>query len=216
MTKKVFWDDPYLTQLTTHVASVNGDQLTLMETIFYPFSGGQERDSGTIGGKTVLDAVKEGLEITYLLTPDHGFKAGDAVMVEIDWQRRYRLMRLHFAAEIILELVTQRLPNAQKIGAHIAVDKARIDFSWPENLTPILSDLSYDAQTLIDDNLPIISAFSDKTGGRRYWKIDGFAQVPCGGTHLKTTGEIGEIKLKRKNVGVVRNVLKSDSTIGRC
>ena len=197
---KKFWDDPYAAQLATRIAEVDGNNVTLEETIFYAFSGGQERDEGTIGGHAVVDARKDGLDIIYTLEPSHNLKTGDAVLVEIDWQRRYRLMRLHFAAEIVLELATRKLQNVEKIGAHIAADKARIDFLWPENLSPLLSDLQKAAHDLIRANYSISSGFSGKAQ-RRYWRIEGFAEVPCGGTHLRTTGEVGAIQLKRKNVG---------------
>src|SRR5690242_5697682 len=105
MTIKVFWQDPYLTQLKTKVSSVQGNHITLESTIFYAFSGGQESDSGTIGPHEVLNARKEGGEIFYTLEENHGLAPGDAVEVNIDWSRRYRLMRLHFAAEIVLELI---------------------------------------------------------------------------------------------------------------
>jgi Ser-tRNA(Ala) deacylase AlaX len=64
--------------------------------------------------------------VYYTLPDDHDFSPGDKVCMEIDWQRRYKLMRLHFAAELILELVTRKL-NIEKIGAHIAETKARME-----------------------------------------------------------------------------------------
>ena len=57
------------------------------------------------------------------------------------------------------------------------------------------------AAALIAADHPIVSAFSDEANQRRYWEIAGFARVPCGGTHLKRTGEIGAITLKRVNIG---------------
>jgi Ser-tRNA(Ala) deacylase AlaX len=119
----------------------------------------------------------------------------------IDWDRRYRLMRYHFAAEIILELVYRRLTGIEKIGAHIAQDKARIDFKWDDNISTIFPALEMEALNLIKTNHPIVSAYSDEDAEKRFWKIEGFAQVPCGGTHLKRTGEIGKIGLKRNNIG---------------
>ncbi len=110
-------------------------------------------------------------------------------------------MRLHFAAEVVLELFYRNLKNIEKIGAHIAEDKARIDFLWEENISTMLSDIRQDALKLIESDLEIISDFSDENKERRYWKVNGFAQISCGGTHLKRTGEVGDITLKRKNVG---------------
>lgn len=201
VTEKLFWTDPYRTSLQTRVAAAEGDTVRLEQTIFYAESGGQESDHGSIGGHAVLAAQKAGRDIIYTLGPGHGLKAGDAVEVAIDWPRRYRLMRLHFAAEIILELVYRRFPGIAKTGAHIAAEKARIDFAQPEPITPHLPALQAEAAAIIAADLPIESAFSDAAAERRYWKIDGFAAVPCGGTHLKQSGEVGPLALKRVNLG---------------
>lgn len=198
---KLFWQDPYCTALDTRVATVSGNDVTLAETIFYAFSGGQESDVGTIGGRVVLAARKDAREIVYTLPEGHGLRPGNPVAVEIDWARRYRLMRLHLAAEIILELAYQNLPGITKIGAHIAADKARIDFAWDTNIATLFPMMQEKAAALIAADHPIISAFSDEAKQRRYWEIEGFARVPCGGTHLRRTGEIGAVALKRVNIG---------------
>ncbi|MBK1838484.1 alanyl-tRNA editing protein [Azospirillum sp. YIM B02556] len=201
MTRKLFWDDPYRTRLDTRIAAVDGDEVALEATIFYALSGGQESDAGTIGRFDVLEARKDGREIRYRLAPGHGLVPGDAVAVAIDWQRRYRLMRLHFAAEIVLELVMHRLPGIRKVGAHIAADKARIDFAWDEPLTPLLPELAERAMTIVVADTVILSGFSDEAAERRFWEIPGLARVPCGGTHLRRAGEIGALTLKRRNTG---------------
>jgi len=201
MTRKLFWDNPYQTILETMITAVDGSQVFLAETIFFPFSGGQESDVGTIDGEPVLEARKTGTDITYLVSKNHSLQTGQAVTVKIEWERRYRLMRLHFAAELVLELVYRMLDGIEKIGAHIAVDKARLDFNWPSSFAPLLPQVAAEAATLIDQDLPIVSAFSDRQKERRYWEVAGFAQVPCGGTHLKRTGEVGTVRLKRKNPG---------------
>lgn len=201
MVAKLFWQDPYRTSLDTRIAAVEGDVVRLEETIFYAFSGGQESDAGTIGGRRVLEARKHEGDILYTLEPGHGLKTGDAVTVEIDGTRRLKLMRLHLAAEIILELAYQNLPGIEKVGAHIAADKARIDFTWPENISRLFPMMQDKAGALIAADHPISSAFSDEANQRRYWEIAGFAKVPCGGTHLKRTGEIGALTLKRVNIG---------------
>ena len=193
----------YLRDITleTHIATVKDNDITVEQTIFYALSGGQESDYGTIGNNRVLQARKEGKEIVYTLENSHGLKPGDQVRMNIDWQRRYKLMRLHFAAEIVLELVYQNLDSIEKIGAHIAQDKARIDFKWDENISTVLPVIKKEALGIIEANQEIISAFSDEEKEERYWEIKGFSRVPCGGTHLRKTAEIGEIELKRKNVG---------------
>ncbi len=201
MTRKVFWEDPYRTRLQTTIASVDGPRVELESTIFFAFSGGQESDRGTIGGLPVALAQKEGGRILYTLPPDHGLRAGQAVEVAIDWERRYRLMKLHFAAELVLELCSAALQGVEKVGAHIAQEKARIDFAWPESVAPHLPRLSDRANQLIASDLPILTGFDDPGRERRYWCIEGFSRVPCGGTHVRSTGEIGPIRLKRVNLG---------------
>ncbi len=201
MTRKVFWDDPYQTRLQTHLTSIGGPTVTAAETIFYAFAGGQESDAGTIAGRQVREARKVAEEIFYTLDDASGLSLGQPVDIHIDWARRYRLMRLHFAAELILELAYQNLAPITKIGAHIAPDKSRIDFEWPQNIAPAFPMLLAKAHALIDADLPIVSAFSDEAQERRYWQIAGFARVPCGGTHLRRTGEVGALELRRKNIG---------------
>jgi Ser-tRNA(Ala) deacylase AlaX len=201
LTRKLFWTDPYRTRLETRIATVAGPEVTLEETIFYALSGGQESDAGTIGGRPVLEARRDGTDILYRLPEDHGLDVGDPVTVEIDWQRRYRLMRLHFAAEVVLELAYKHLAGITKIGAHIAADKARIDFEWPEPINKSFPLLSEELRKIVASDQPIVSAFSDEAAQRRYWEVPGFARVPCGGTHLKRTGEVGAVTLKRRNIG---------------
>ena len=201
MTRKLFWKEPYRSTLDTRVACVDGCDLSLEETIFYAFSGGQESDTGTIAGRPVREARKSARDIVYTLDAGHGLKPGDPVRVEIDWPRRYRLMRLHFAAELVLELAYRHLGRPEKLGAHIGEDKARIDFAFAENISAHFPLLTQEAQAIIDADRPIVSAFADEERGRRYWELEGFARVPCGGTHLRRTGEVGRIELKRKNIG---------------
>lgn len=201
MTLKEFWSDPYKTRTTARVSAVRGPEVELDRTIFFAFSGGQESDRGRIGGHEVLKAEKRDFTLVYTLAEGHPFEVGQTVEVEIDWERRYRLMRLHFAAELVLELACRRLSGVEKVGAHIAQEKARIDFQWPESLAPLLPDLQRAAQAIIDSDQPILSAFSDEANERRFWKIKEFAEVPCGGTHPRSTAEIGRIRLKRVNPG---------------
>ena len=201
MTKKLFWKNPYLSELETRVAEVKGNDIKVEETIFYAFSGGQESDHGTIGNHRVLNACKEGQEIVYTLEDGHTLKHGDPVVMRIDWDRRYKLMRLHFAAEIVLELIYRNSPSIEKVGAHIAQDKARIDFKWDGNISTVFPIIQTEALRIIQADEDIVSAFSNEEKEERFWEIKGFARVPCGGTHLKKTGEVGKIDLKRKNPG---------------
>lgn len=192
---KTFWDNPYLTELESVVTSVDGSDITVDKTIAFAFSGGQESDYGTIGGYKIVRAEKQEKQIVYQLA-EHTLSVGDPVVIKIDWDRRYKLMRLHFAAEVVLELITQKFNNPEKIGANISADKARVDFYWQGNISQTFNFLQDEIHSLVENNLPIKSTFSDLENEVRYWEINNFAKVPCGGTHIKQTGEIGELYSK--------------------
>jgi Ser-tRNA(Ala) deacylase AlaX len=130
----------------------------------------------------------------------HGLQPGDKITMKIDWSRRYRLMRLHFAAELLLELVTRKL-GVEKIGAHIAETKARIDFIFDKNIANFFAELLAEYNTIIANDRIIKIGFSNVETQLRYWEIKGFSKVPCGGTHVKSTAEVGFITLKRQNIG---------------
>jgi Ser-tRNA(Ala) deacylase AlaX len=198
--RKVFWDNPYQTTLETTVASINGNELVFNETIAFSFSGGQESDKVTINGISIIDSRIEDNLIYYTLPQDHGLHEGDKVIMEIDWQRRNRLMRLHFAAELILEIVTQKY-HLEKVGAHIAENKARIDFISSENISTKFEAILVEFNAIIESDKPIQTGFTDVQTQRRFWKIDGFAEVPCGGTHVKSTAAVGFVALKRSHPG---------------
>jgi Ser-tRNA(Ala) deacylase AlaX len=199
--RKVFWEDPYLSEINAEVTKTDKNIITLNKTIAYPFSGGQQSDSGTIGGYEILDAKKEGLEIYYTITEPHFLKPGDTVKVKIDWKKRYKIMRLHFAAELVLELVYTSFGRPEKTGANITSEKARVDFLWDGNISETFPVLEKRIKDIVASDSDIVSSFSDAENEIRYWEISGFAKVPCGGTHILKTGEVGEIRLKRNNPG---------------
>lgn len=198
--RKVFWDCPYQQSLTTTVKKVDGDLVLFDETIAFSFAGGQESDKATVNGMPVLNSQSVGNLIYYFLPTGHGLTPGMSVLMEIDWPRRYKLMRLHFAAELILELVTRKL-DLKKIGAHIAESKARIDFIYNQNISSIFNEILTQYNEIIKNDLPIKTGFLDIETQHRYWEIEGFSKVPCGGTHVKSTSEVGYVTLKRVNVG---------------
>jgi Ser-tRNA(Ala) deacylase AlaX len=198
--KKVFWENPYQCNLTTSVASVSGNRILFEETIAFSFSGGQESDKAYVNGLTITNSEIDGNLIYYSLPDGHSLNRGDNVTMEIDWPRRYRLMRLHFAAELILELVTRKL-GIEKIGAHIAETKARIDFFYDKNISSVLVSLLAEYNKIIARDAQIKTGFSDIENQRRYWEIEGFSKVPCGGTHVRSTAEVGSVALKRINIG---------------
>lgn len=198
--RKVFWENPYQHSLVTKVDSVDGNRIIFTDTIAYSFAGGQESDKAFINGIPIIDSTMEGNLIYYTLPDEHNLAKGDVVTMTIDWPRRNRLMRLHFAAELILEIVTQNY-HLEKVGAHIAETKSRIDFKYDTNISPLFPAILAEYNAIITSDRPIEKGYSDVATQRRFWKIDGFAQVPCGGTHVNSTAEVGFVTLKREHPG---------------
>jgi Ser-tRNA(Ala) deacylase AlaX len=198
--KKVFWENPYLCSLATKVISVKDNEVIFDSTVAYSFVGGQESDKAWVNDIAILNSRIDGNLIYYTLPENHQLHSGDDVIMTIDWPRRNRLMRLHFAAEIILEIVTKKW-HLEKLGAHISENKARIDFKFDTSIKPLLPEILTEFNDIIDRDLPIEKGYLDVATQRRYWKIAGFAQVPCGGTHVNKTGEVGYVSLKREHPG---------------
>lgn len=224
MTNFLFWDDPYLTKLDTTVVSADGNAIILKETIAYAEAGGQESDRGMINNVALLESRLDSDKqfITYLLPEGHGLQPGSPAHIEIEWPRRYRLMRLHFACELILILINRHfgkkkpeeelLPEEidhvgiEKVGAHMSEDKARVDFILSENIEKYFPMLLSEFTRIIDSDFSIETGYMNVEKRQRYWRIKGLATVPCGGTHVKSTSEVGYVNLKRKraNKGVER------------
>lgn len=199
--KKLFWSNSYLTECNAIVTSVEKNRVTVDQTVAYAFEGGQQSDIGTIGGYEIMNAERQGREIYYTLPYNHSLSVGDKVKVSIDWEKRYRIMRLHFAAELVLELIYQHYGHPQKIGANITYDKARVDFYWDGNISDTFPFLESELKKIIESDLDIISSYSDEENELRCWEIYGFAKVACGGTHIRKTSEIAALRLKRNNPG---------------
>lgn len=222
--KKMFWVDPYLTRLETKILDIQGNEILFEETIGYSESGGQESDKVTINGISVLSSRMDRsmpFFIYYTLPEGHGFSIGDQVIMEIDWLRRNRLMRLHFTCELVLIFMNRLFNGTQegielkpeeidtvirKRGAHMAETGARIDFECPNNISEYFPALLREYNKMIAADLPIEKGFLNEAEEIRYWRLPNIAMVPCGGTHVRSTGEIGAIDLKRDraNKGVER------------
>lgn len=222
--KKFFWVDPYLTRLETEVINVQGNEIVFKETIGYSESGGQEGDKVTIDGIPVFSSrMDKGMPffIYYTLPEGHGFSVGDRVLMEVDWLRRNRLMRLHFTCELVLILMNRLFNGTQegvelkpeeidtvirKRGAHMAETGARVDFECSKNISEYFPVILSEYNKIIAANLTIEKGFLNEAEEIRYWRLPNIAMVPCGGTHVRSTAEIGAIDLKRDraNKGVER------------
>jgi misacylated tRNA(Ala) deacylase len=220
--KAIYLEDSYLRAFDAVVLSASGGRVTLDKTAFYPASGGQPSDQGSIFkadeefkvlGTTVLDG-----QIEHTVDRD-GLKSGDTVHAVLDWERRYRLMRSHTACHI-LSAVIFRETGAKITGNQIDLSRSRVDFSLESFDKAKMSEYVEEANRLIGENRPVkirvlsrdealaipdIVRLAMEVPDRdeiRVVEIEGIDVQACGGTHVKSTGEIGRIKMiKAENKG---------------
>lgn len=198
--EKLFRKDPYLDSCEATVTSAKEGEIILDNTVFFAFAGGQQSDSGTIGGFKVLEARIDGPEIFYKLEEGATLKEGDSVEVKIDMEKRKKIMRLHSAAHLVYGVFIKHTGIKKLIGSNVTEDKSRIDFEHETSLSEVLPPIEEESNKLIEKN-PEIKTYPDENNPDRWlWECMDM-KYPCGGTHVKSLGEIGKIKLKRKNIG---------------
>ncbi|MFC7048388.1 alanyl-tRNA editing protein [Emcibacter nanhaiensis] len=221
MTKELFREDAYLRRCSAVVTDVNPHGgIILDQTVFYPTGGGQPGDSGRL----VLEDGRE-IKISTTVTdrdsgevihvPEEGQTlpaAGAKVRAEIDWDRRYRHMRMHTA----LHLLCAAVPCGVT-GGQIGEDKSRLDFDIgdrtldKEEISATLNrlveedhvvDSYWITEQQLDQNPELVRTMSVQpprgSGRVRLMKVgNGVDLQPCGGTHVKRTGEIGALRVSK-------------------
>src|SRR5688572_9389336 len=235
MTELLFRDDAYLKTATARVIAARDGVVMLDRTLFYPLGGGQPGDTGVIirdnGERIAVADTRKGTEpgtVAHHLAPGASPpQAGETVGLELDWQRRYALMRLHTALHVMSCVVV-----APVTGGNIAPDRARLDFDIDMSLldakrieeevnaliargigteTVWITDAELDARPEL---VKTMSVQPPRGAGRvRLLKIPGIDLQPCGGTHVGNIGEIGAIRVlkirsegkrnKRVEIGLV-------------
>ncbi|MCK4319026.1 alanyl-tRNA editing protein [Candidatus Micrarchaeota archaeon] len=200
MVEKLFREKPYLEETEAKVTSVNGNRITLDKTIFFAFTGGQASDSGIIGGIPVAEAKAQEKEIFYTLEKEQDFKEGDIVKIKIDAEKRSRIRRLHSAAHIVYMIFTDKTGIKKLIGSNVDEKKSRVDYEYPESISPMLIEIEEKVNEFLARGYEIKTYPSKENPDRWVWECNG-VKMPCGGTHVRNTFEIGKIRLKRKNIG---------------
>jgi misacylated tRNA(Ala) deacylase len=213
VTELLFRDDPYLRSCEATVLEVRDNAVVLDRTVFYPLGGGQPGDTGRIGEHRVIDARKgEGDSVLHVLEPSSGKpNPGEKLQIQIDWDRRHRLMRYHTALHLLGAVV-----RAPVTGGRIAEDKAHLDFdiemeklakeaieagvnalveaahatraSW-------ISDAELEARPELVKTMSV--APPRGAGKVRLLEIPGVDLQACGGTHVANTREIGRLAVAR-------------------
>ena len=213
MAELLFRDDPYLAACEATVVSVHENAVELDRTVFYPLGGGQAGDTGKLGPWRVVDTRKgtAGDSVLHLLEPGATAEVGTKIHVEIDWERRHRLMRLHTALHLLGAVV-----KAPVTGGRIGDDKAHLDFdiemeklvkdaiearlnelinSRSETKARWITDAELDARPELVRTMSVAPPRGE--GRVRLLEIPGVDLQACGGTHVRNTGEIGRLTVAR-------------------
>ncbi|MEM3379250.1 MAG: alanine--tRNA ligase [Fervidicoccaceae archaeon] len=230
-TELLFHKDPYLRKTKARVLRVNGREIVLDKTIFYPTGGGQASDTGkiTADGRSfrVTGAQKFGNIVVHRLENTVSIEEGKEVELEIDWERRFANMRHHTATHILLGTMKKILgSHVWQAGAEKTPEKGRLDithYELPSEETVRL--IEKEANRIIEERMPVNTYVLDRNEAERKYgfsiyqggvplqreirivEIPGLDVEACFGTHLSNTSEVGGIKItsvSKLQDGIVR------------
>ena len=217
----LFIENSYLKEFNAIIIDINLNQIILDQTAFYAKSGGQPGDIGqlTMNRNTIniIDTIKDyENNIIHISDNNINFEIGDKILGAINWEKRYKHMRMHSALHLLCSVIPLNVT-----GGQIGYDKSRLDFN-AQDYKIEKEEVEYKINSLVKEDHEItyqwitideleqqpelvktMSVQPPKIQGKiRLVKIGNIDLQPCGGTHVKTTAEIGEIKIgKIENKG---------------
>lgn len=214
-TERLYYTDSYLTAFTAAIVDQTdgGRRIYLDRTAFYPTSGGQPFDTGHLAGIRVVEVVDEETRIAHLLESPF---TGATVEGVVDWPRRFDHMQQH-TGQHLLSAVLEGLFGYRTVSVHFGAETSTLDLD-AEGMTPAeIGRAEARANSIVFENRPVTVAFedaaaakglrkgTDRTGTLRIVTIEQIDRSACGGTHVRATGEIGAI-LVRKSERVKRQL----------
>ncbi|MEM3852494.1 MAG: alanyl-tRNA editing protein [Methanomassiliicoccales archaeon] len=221
VTEKLYWKDAYLHSFEARVIEVRDNVLYFDRTAFNPAGGGLPGDTGMAGNVKIKDTVKQGEDtVAHMADGQSIMTAGETVKCEIDWDRRYKIMRMHTAAHA-LSAVMQRETGALITGNQIRPEESRIDFNLEnfdrgrieELVSTVNSEIAAGREVRsyflpkeealrIPGIVKLAGAFPPDVSELRIVEIDGLDIQADGGVHVRNTSEIGRIRIvKTENKG---------------
>jgi len=219
---KLFEENAYLKEFKAKIININIEEKTieLDNTAFYARSGGQPGDTGEIIAENqnieVKDTIKKDNKIINIINKTENLDKGIEIIGKIDWEKRYKHMKMHSALHLMCAVIPLGVT-----GGQIGYEKSRLDFNDPEKeinkeeieekINSLVKD-DYEITSeiidskILDEQPELVRTMSVKPpqidGKIRLIKIGNVDLQPCGGTHVKSTAEIGSIKIgKIENKG---------------
>ena len=216
MTDRLYYGDATLRSFSGVLVDVaqEGRRVYLDRTAFYPTSGGQPHDEGTIDGARVVDVIDEGDRIAHVLDTPLRAAPPAAIHGEIDWNRRHDHMQQH-TGQHLLSAVLDDMLGLRTVSVHFGPEASTLDVadatgSGAVLTADVLAEVELRANHLVAQALPVSVTFEDsslatglrKPSGRegplRIVTIQGVDRSACGGTHVATTAAIGPVLLRRQ------------------
>lgn len=206
-TNRLYYQDCYLSNFPARVvdSADDGRRVYLESTAFYPDSGGQPHDSGVLGDQAVVGVIDEGDRIAHVLAgPLHS----GSMEGRIDWHRRYDHMQQH-TGQHLLSAVLVELFDAQTLSFHMGAEVSSIELSLKELTESQIEEAERRANAIVWEARPVSIQFEDaetaqglrkasgRTGTLRIIEICGLDRSACGGTHVRSTAELGPIQILR-------------------
>jgi misacylated tRNA(Ala) deacylase len=212
-TELLYLRDAYAKEVTTTVTAVDGSQVALARTVFYPTGGGQPHDTGVLGDARVIDVRKEGDEVWHVLDGPVP-RVGATVRGQLDWDRRHALMRTHTALHVLSGVIWLEWGRAVT-GGSMEPLRARMDFEFD----PLPMDFASMVEARVNEELaaarPVEVRFLERTAALRdqdlirtkvnlvptsvtelrVVDIVGLDKQADGGTHVRSTAEVGRIRV---------------------
>ena len=227
MTQRLYYTDAYLTEFTATVVDrdTEGTRVYLGESAFYPTSGGQPHDVGTLGEIDVVDVIDEEERVAHVLASPIGADAIDRPIIgRIDWARRYDHMQQH-TGQHLLSAVFEDLFGARTVSVHFGAEYSTLDLDAELVTRDQLMKVESRANAIVSEARPVTVAFedaatatglrkpSDRPGLLRIVTIDALDRSACGGTHVRSTAEIGAVLLR--SVEKIRKATRIEFVCGQ-
>lgn len=205
VTERLYYTDSYLTKFAAQVEFRDGPRVYLDRTAFYPTSGGQPFDTGLVSGVPIVDVCDEGERIAHIL--ERPVDAG-SVECRIDWERRFDHMQQH-TGQHLLSAIFEAHAGLATIGFHLGREISTVDLDVPTVSLETIERIERMANAEAVRNHEVTVGFEDaasveglrkateREGTIRVVTIAGIDRSACGGTHVRRTGEIGAILLRK-------------------
>ncbi len=219
-THRLYYDDSFLQNFTARILSctavnpvstasgtIPAWEVLLDQTAFYPSSGGQPNDLGQLGDSRILDVRDDGEEIVHIVDRELGLATTSGC---VDWGRRFDHMQQHTGQHLLSAVFEERF-GLPTVSFHLGTDACTIDLRGPEPSPDALQGAQRAANAILFEDRPVnvrygtadqlaqrgVRKEADRKGILRAIEIESVDLQPCGGTHVKSTGQVGVVLVRR-------------------